>query len=39
MKKLIDRIVQRVKDESPFVEKSGYTLQTLRIVLEEELKK
>jgi len=35
--RLIDHIVQRVKRESPFVEKSDYTIETMRIVLEEEL--
>lgn len=33
----IDGIVQRVQQESLFVEKSGYTIETLRRVLEEEL--
>ncbi len=35
--KLIDRIMQRVQRESPFVEKSAYTIETMRLVLEEEL--
>ena len=35
--RLIDHIVSRVRRESPFVEKSDYTIETLRRVLEEEL--
>jgi len=34
---LIDDIIERVRVESPFVEKSEYTLETMRRVLEEEL--
>lgn len=37
-KALIDRIVQRTKDESVFGGKAAYTLATLRLVLNEELK-
>lgn len=36
-KRLINIIMRRVENESAFVEKSGYTLATLRRVLEEEL--
>jgi hypothetical protein len=35
--RLIDHIVLRVRRESPFVENSEYTIETLRRVLEEEL--
>jgi uncharacterized membrane-anchored protein YjiN (DUF445 family) len=35
--RLIDHIVARVRRESPFVEKSEYTIETMRRVLEEEL--
>lgn len=35
---LAQRILERVKAESLFVEKSGYTLETLRLVLASELR-
>lgn len=34
---LIRKILARVRAESPFIEKSSYTLETLKIVLKEEL--
>lgn len=33
-----ERIYKRVVEESPFVEKSSYTLETLKRILEEELR-
>jgi hypothetical protein len=35
--KLIERIIHRIRQESLFVEKSGYTIETTRRILEEEL--
>jgi hypothetical protein len=37
--RLIDWIVHRVRRESPFVEKSDYTIETMRRVLEEEFER
>ena len=34
---LIGWILHRIKSESPFIEKSDYTMETLKRVLEEEL--
>jgi len=35
--RLIDHIIAKVRRESPFVEKSEYTIETMRRVLDEEL--
>jgi hypothetical protein len=35
---IVEHIVKRVTDESPFVEKSAYTLAALRRILREELR-
>jgi hypothetical protein len=34
---IVKRVIQRVLNESPFVEKSEYTLATLERILREEL--